>query len=264
MSDRFYGEVTFPAWALQYLGQDLHGLSVDGPLATVEDEEAMNGSPAVIMDLEQLGIPYDATSAEYYEFRAQDFWLRFRPGGKTENKYAQKGCSDIDSRRVLAMLDERDLVGLRGSCEELAALSAPLTPALESITHEFYLAWLQDTPWVFQRNVEGLREGAVSMQRFYSYTPMWVDGEIPAGPYEFFGESGTFLVEQCPKFRCVDTENLALAEKDFPGVVFFLPETSRAKAAAFVPDNTANDALMVAVQARLRMLCGIEEVQDVA
>ncbi|PKY11758.1 hypothetical protein B1757_02910 [Acidithiobacillus marinus] len=57
MSDHFFGEVRFPLWAVQHVP----GLDDDVRL----------------YELETLGIPYDRESAEYYEYKTEDEYLRW-------------------------------------------------------------------------------------------------------------------------------------------------------------------------------------------
>lgn len=111
MSDRYYGEVAFPEWACKYIPQ----LREDGCIAKTDDgktviftdEEAKDGIPWICEELNDLNIPYDCRSSEYFEYSAEKIYIRFRDEGKIEQLVVVEDDKMVAAQDVLTMIKER-------------------------------------------------------------------------------------------------------------------------------------------------------------
>lgn len=145
MSDRYYGSVQFPSWAVKHfpgsIAKDLAGKLDqwgDDPLVMVfEDSEALDGIPWLVEDLIKLGIPYDMSSAEYFECPAVNNWFRFCDDGRTITREVNEKESLIPIADVLSLIKKGDsLSDIEKRLEADLQETMPLYPPLWLITEE--------------------------------------------------------------------------------------------------------------------------------
>jgi hypothetical protein len=250
MPDRFYGEVSFPEWACKYLPQDIITdvrLSVlpDDKVVCFEEEEANNGVPWIVADLEALGIPYDGSSSEYFEYKAETKYSRFRDGGKIDELVVTAGDELIQAVDIVAMIGEgKSLEDIRAWCQKTLDQIAPLTPPLEAITEQDYLEWVKSKARIFREHLWALRdEHQVQVGDMYlSIVP-----DLQAGVQSIYGLPGLLVTRPVAKGRLVANDRMDEGERLFPQRMFF--KTDKSTVGAFFPfsafpTDTMADAVM--------------------
>ncbi|MDX5933766.1 hypothetical protein [Acidithiobacillus thiooxidans] len=239
MSDRYYGEVYFPEWAVKYVlglkdGSGLE-LSPDSKTYCFEEDEARDGVPWVCDVFDKLGIPYDCASAEYYEYRGETKYLRFRKGGKLDELVVTDGDELVEARDILNMISEgKSLSDVKAWCQKTLDQIAPLTPPLEQISEADYLAWVKEKAWVFQKSVQELREGRREAVGDPYVLP---DSGLDVGTVTIDGLSGLLVTRPVVMGRAVTGEMLDQAESRFRSdeCRFFRMGSSYGPVGAFVP-----------------------------
>jgi len=239
MSDKFYGEVYFPEWACKYVlglkGDSGLELSPDSKTYCFEEKEARDGVPWVCDVFDKLGIPYDRTSDEYYEYRKETKYLRFRKGGKLDALFVTDGDELVEARDILNMISEgKSLSDVRDWCQKTLDQIAPLTPPIEDISEADYLNWVKEKAWVFQRSVQELREGRREAVGDPYVLP---DSGLDVGTVTIDGLSGLLVTRPVVMGRSVTGEMLDQAESRFRSdeCRFFRMGSSYGLVGAFVP-----------------------------
>ena len=265
MSDRFYGEVTFPEWACQYIKElDLSlnlEINPDGKSVSYAEEEARNGIPWVCDEFDTLGIPYDRHSAEYFEYRGEQQYTRFRDGGKIDSLVVTDGDELVDAHDVLGMiLEGKTLTDLAEWCRTTLDQIKPLSPAIHEITEAEYLNWVnQYKASVFRDNLQRLKSG----ERDQVGDMYRISADEAQGPLD--GMPGIWIYQDVACGRVVTDSDLDAAERDFREVmwIFRIGGITRIGAFVFFPENQQKsiaDAVLWEIEARLRQIAGHEEV----
>lgn len=269
MSDKFYGEVLFPGWAYKYLPGLVDDVRLevlpDGKTLFYAEKEARNGTPWICDELDTLGIPYNRSSAEYYEYRGERKFCRFRDGGKIEDLVVTDGDELVEAKDILNMIQEgKSLEDVRAWCQKTLDQIQPLNPPIEEISEEDYLAWVEKyKAWVFQDRLKSLRDGRV---RDVGDPYVFPDSQMDAGVVTIDGLSGLLVTRPVAKGRLVPGSSLDEAEKAFAyaNALFFKLNGAYGPVGAFVPFRdgySIADAVML-VTDRLEILTGnVEEPQ---
>lgn len=263
MSDRFYGAVRFPAWAREYLlkGADdrLLDLEPSSNVLCCEEEEARNGQPWVVAELDLLGIHYDLESGEYFEYKAEKTFSRFRAGGKSERLVVTDGDELVEAKGIVSMIDKGDDLGMiRRWCQDRLDKIAPLTPPLEEITETDYLKWTADKAQVWRNNLHRLVNGE-KVNNLYkpAEAPMISDD---GAAYQYNGKAGLCFFVTIPSWRLVRDEALDEADHVFQSAEFMRFDERQVCAFLDVDGALANDsdvfALAEAIKGRLDCLVG--------
>ncbi|MBU2839446.1 hypothetical protein HF670_07690 [Acidithiobacillus thiooxidans] len=239
MSDKFFDEVVFPEWACKYIPGLVDDarleLLADSKTVSFAEEEARDGVPWVCGEFDALGIPYDRTSAEYYEYRGETKYLRFRQGGKLDELVVTDGDELVEARDILNMIQEgKSLSDVKAWCQKTLDQIAPLTPPLEDISEADYLAWVKEKAWVFQKSVQELREGRREAVGDPYVLP---DSGLDVGAVTIDGLSGLLVTRPVVMGRAVTGEMLDQAESRFRSdeCRFFRMGSSYGPVGAFVP-----------------------------
>ncbi len=263
MSDRFYGAVRFPAWATKFLPKDAEDccleLEPSSKVSCFEEEEARNGKPWLVAELDRLGIPYDLESSEYFEYKAEKTYFRFRAGGKSEDLVVTDGDELVEAKDIISMIDKgNNLAAIRRWCQDRLDQIAPLTPPLEEITEADYLEWVTNKAHVWQNNLQRLVNGE---KVNYLYEP----AEAPilsddGAAHQYNGKAGLCFFREIPFGRLVRAEALDEADHVFQSAQFMLLERRQVCAFLDLDDALANDsdmfALAEAIKGRLDSLVG--------
>ncbi len=238
MSDRYYGDVKFPEWAVKYipgLAHD-HGLKLsDSTTASYAEEEARDGVPWVCDEFDKLSIPYNRSSAEYFEYGAESLYSRFRKGGKTEELVVTDGDDLVAAETIISIIDKgSDLSSIRRWCQAKLDLIAPLTPPIQDISEADYLAWVKEKAWVFQKAVNDLREGRRESVEDPYVLP---DSGLDVGAVTIDGLSGLLVARPVAMGHLVADEKFDQAESAWrsDGCRFFKLGSSYGPIAVFVP-----------------------------
>ena len=266
MSDCFYGAVRFPAWATKYLSKELDAddcrpeLEPSSKVSCFEEEEARYGKPWLAADLDRLGIPYDLESSEYFEYKAEKTYFRFRAGGKSEDLVVTDGDELVEAKDIVSMIDKgNNLAAIRRWCQDRLDQIAPLTPPLEEITETDYLEWTTVKAQVWQNNLQRLVNGE-------KVASLYEPAEAPilsddGAAYQYNGKAGLCFFGEIPFGRIVRGDTLDAADNEFQSAQFMLLEAGRQVGAFLDLDSAmANDAdvfeLAIAIKGRLDSLVG--------
>ena len=263
MSDRYYGDVKFPEWAVKYIpglvDDSCWELLADSKTASFAEEEAKDGIPWICDEFDKLGIPYDRSSAEYYEYRAETQYSRFRKGGKIEELVVTDGDDLVKAKDIVSIIDKgNNLAAIRRWCQDKLDLIAPLTPPIEDISEADYLAWVKEKAWVFQKAVNDLREGRREAVGDPYVLP---DSGLDAGAVTIDGLSGLLVTRPVVMGRLVPGELFDRAESAWrsDGCRFFRFRSSFGLGAVFVPfrvDKKSIANLIITVTEYLEVLTG--------
>ena len=263
MSDRFYGAVRFPAWATKYLPMDAEDcrleLEPSSKVLCFEEEEARDGKPWLVADLDFLGIPYDLESSEYFEYKAEKTYSRFRAGGKSEGLAVTDGDELVEAKDIVSMIDKGNhLAVIRRWCQDRLDQIAPLTPPLEEITEADYLEWTTAKAQVWQNNLQRLVNGSKIPSLYEPAEAPILSDDDPVCQYN--GKAGWWFFREIPAGRIVGAEALDEADHLFPAAQFML--LGRRQVGAFLDADgaMANDddvfKLANAIKDRLDSLVG--------
>lgn len=267
MSDRFYGEVTFPEWACKYIPEldrslDLE-INPDGKSAFYEEDEARNGIPWVCDVMDILGIPYDRHSAEYYEYKAESQYTRFRDGGEIDSLIVTDGDDLVAAQDILNMINEgKTLTDLAEWCQTTLDQIAPLSPEIHTISEAEWMTWVnQYKARIFRDNLQRLKSG----ERDQVGDMYRISADEAQGPLD--GMPGIWICQDVACGRIVTDSDLDAAERDFREVmrIFRIGGISRIGAFVFFPENQQKsiaDAVLWEIKVRLRQMAGYEEVCD--
>ena len=265
MSDLFYGEVVFPEWASKYIPALVEDIRLEllpyGKCASYAEEEARNGIPWVCCEFDDLGIPYDRSSAEYYEYKAENQYNRFRDGGKIDSLVVTDGDDLVAAQDILNMINEgKTLTDLAEWCRTTLDQIKPLSPAIHEITEAEYLNWVnQYKASVFRDNLQRLKSG----ERDQVGDMYRISADEAQGPLD--GMPGIWIYQDVACGRVVTDSDLDAAERDFREVmwIFRIGGITRIGAFVFFPENQQKsiaDAVLWEIEARLRQIAGHEEV----
>jgi hypothetical protein len=107
---------------------------------------------SIIADLVSLGIPFDSSSAEYFEHKAKDDYFRFGAiDGQTEIRSVIDGDQDVPAKDIIELVHRGLTAAEIGKwCTDFLAPSQPLTPPLEEISERDYLEWLSKKDQAFR------------------------------------------------------------------------------------------------------------------
>ena len=259
MSDSFYGDVRFPAWALPFLPEfsqeDNTRLELE-PSSKVhfyEEDECEDGEVSIVANLAAMGIPYDSSSAEYFEHKAEKITFRFRDNGMTEEHGVLEGDDHVPAQDIIELVDKGLSAAEIGKwCRDYLAPFQPLTPPLEDITESDYRAWLNQKAQVFRDRVLAALDGKhVSITRLYT-----IHG-IEDGANTLFSMPGTVFSKRLQPRARVYGKQIDEGERLFPGVRFFLAGKDRVAAfispAAISPTDIQD--LTIAVTEYLETIC---------
>ena len=229
MSDRFYGEVSFPLWAEQYLpkvetSRRVNRMIKDG-VVTISDDEAKFGLPDVLGDLERIGLPYDGSTAEYFEYPGTKMYGRFAKVGKFDELVVSDGDDHLQAGDIVAMIDEgKSLADIRAWCHKTLDQCAPLTPLLEEIAEQDWLAWVNTKAKVFRENVLALKNNGMGRVRNPYMSPIPLEAGLAAP----FGEPGLLVTRPKPGWKEVSPIEMDEGERLFPGTSFLLVDAKTA------------------------------------
>ncbi len=229
MSDRFYGEVSFPLWADPYLpkvetSRRVSRMVKDG-VVTVSDNEAMDGLPDVLGDLRSIGLPYDGSTAEYFEYPGTRMYGRFAQGGKFDDLVVSDGDDHVQAGDIVAMIDEgKPLSDIRGWCQKILDQCAPLAPRLEEITEQDWLAWVNTKAKVFRENVLALKNGGMGVVKNLYMLPFPLEAGLAAP----FGDPGLLVTRPKTGWKEVSPMEMDDGERLFPGTNFMMVDAKTA------------------------------------
>lgn len=181
MAEHFRGEVFFPKWAVNYIpsviGREDAGICEDDTIACFCDEEASDGVPHICAEMDVLGIPYDLDSAEYFEYKAESRYFRFRDHGKTEKRVTNSEDEMVSVSEIMGMVrGGTSLSELKAWGEKKIAAIEPLKPEIEAISEADYLEWTAQKAWIFQKRLQEIRDGKLkTTAKMYCYDYEAVD-----------------------------------------------------------------------------------------
>ncbi|MEY2335254.1 hypothetical protein [Acidithiobacillus ferrianus] len=263
MSDRFYGAVRFPAWATKYLPKDADDccmeLEPSSKVSCFEEEEARNGKPWLVAELDRLGIPYDLESSEYFEYKAEKTYFRFRAGGKSEDLVVTDGDELVEAKDIVSIIDKgNNLAAIRRWCQDRLDLIAPLTPPLEEITETDYLEWTKNKAQVWQDNLQRVVRGDQVPDLYELAEPPILSDNNTACQYN--GKAGLWFFRDVPLGRIVSGEALDVADRAFQYARFMLLGRRQVGAFLDLDGAVANDddmcELAVTIKDRLDGMVG--------
>lgn len=229
MGDRFYGEVSFPLWAEQYLpkvetSRCVSRMVKDG-VVTISDNEAKSGLPDVLGDLERIGLPYDGSTAEYFEYPGTKMYGRFAQGGKIDELVVSDSDDHVQAGDIVAMIDEgKSLADIRAWCHKTLVQCAPLTPLLQEITEQDWLAWVNTKAKVFRENVLALKNNGMGLVRSLYMSPFPLEAGLAAP----FGDPGLLVTRPKIGWKEVSPMEMDEGERLFPGASFLLVDAKTA------------------------------------
>ncbi|WP_041645752.1 hypothetical protein [Acidithiobacillus ferrooxidans] len=263
MSDSFYGDVRFPEWALKFLpefsqedGTRLE-LEPNSKVYFYAEDECKNGEVSIVANLSAMGIPYDSSSAEYFEYKAETIYFRFRDNGMTEEHGVLEGSDRVPAQDIIDLVDNHLTAAEIGKwCRDYIAPFQPLTPPLEEITESDYRNWLNQKAQVFRDHVLAALDGKhVSIARLYT-----IHG-IEDGESTLFSMPGTVWSKHLQPRVCFSDKQIDEGERLFPGVRFFM--AGKGRVAAFISPVAISPTdipdLTIAVTEYLETLCKGED-----
>ena len=200
---------------------------------------------------------YDSSSAEYFEYKAETIYFRFRDNGTTEEHGVLEGSDRVPAQDIIDLVDNHLTAAEIGKwCRDYIAPFQPLTPPLEEITESDYRAWLDQKAQVFRDHVLAALDGKhVSISRMYT-----IHG-IEDGENTLFSMPGTVWSKRLqPRVRFSDKQ-IDEGERLFLGVRFFMAGKDRV--AAFISpvaiSPTDIPGLTMAVTEYLETICKGED-----